>query len=168
MTDSEKLLKMKQFKSFWPTHACTIPDIFRELHVHYGLLRLCCLVFQRRCHVGEYHPTTCGSWSHALQYKHHLSGTCCVCWVVYAFSIPLGCTDWDYSHSCNPVAGYRPPLFRECTHCWRKRSGQSRCSFRPLTHASVDRAYQAESVGRDSFSSILIAIHRSPNLWVKI
>jgi hypothetical protein len=25
MTDSEKLLKMKQFKSFWPTHACTIP-----------------------------------------------------------------------------------------------------------------------------------------------
>ena len=25
MTDSKKLLKMKQFKSFWPTHACTIP-----------------------------------------------------------------------------------------------------------------------------------------------
>jgi hypothetical protein len=25
MTDSEKLLKMKQFKSFCPTHACTIP-----------------------------------------------------------------------------------------------------------------------------------------------
>ncbi len=34
--------------------------------------------------------------------------------------------------------------------CWRKRSGQSRCSFRPLTHASVDRAYQAESVGDNS------------------
>jgi hypothetical protein len=34
--------------------------------------------------------------------------------------------------------------------CWRKRSGQSRCSLRPLTHASVDRAYQAESVGDNS------------------
>ena len=48
--------------------------------------------------------------------------------------------------------------------CWRKRSGQSRCLLRPLTHASVNRAYQAESVGRNSFSSILIAIRRSPNL----
>ena len=27
MTASEKLLKMKQFKSFCPTHACTIPDV---------------------------------------------------------------------------------------------------------------------------------------------
>jgi hypothetical protein len=36
------------------------------------------------------------------------------------------------------------------TECWRKRSGQSQCSFRPLTHASVDRAYQAESVGDNS------------------
>ena len=36
--------------------------------------------------------------------------------------------------------------------------------IRPLTHASVDRAYQAESVGRNSLLSILIAIRRSPNL----
>ena len=41
-------------------------------------------------------------------------------------------------------------LFANCIRCWRKRSGQSRCSFRPLTHASVDRAYQAESVGDNS------------------
>ena len=45
-----------------------------------------------------------------------------------------------------------------------KRSGQSRCSFRPLTHASVDRAFQAESVGSNSLVTILIAIRRSPNL----
>ena len=49
-------------------------------------------------------------------------------------------------------------------NCWRKRSGQSRCSLRPLTHASVDRAYQAESVGGNSLPSILIAIRCSPNL----
>ena len=36
--------------------------------------------------------------------------------------------------------------------------------IRPLTHASVDRAYQAESVGSNSLLSILIAIRRSPNL----
>jgi len=36
--------------------------------------------------------------------------------------------------------------------------------IRPLTHVSVDRAYQAESVGSNSLLSILIAIHRSPNL----
>jgi len=36
--------------------------------------------------------------------------------------------------------------------------------IRPLTHASVDRARQAESVGRNSSFSILIAIRRSPNL----
>ncbi len=35
--------------------------------------------------------------------------------------------------------------------------------IRPLTHASVDRAHQAESVGRNSSFSILIAIRRSPN-----
>ena len=40
--------------------------------------------------------------------------------------------------------------------------------IRPLTHVSVDRAYQAESVGRNSLVTILIAIRRSPNLWVKI
>ncbi len=34
----------------------------------------------------------------------------------------------------------------------------------PLTHGSVDRAYQAESVGRNSLVTILIAIRRSPNL----
>ena len=34
----------------------------------------------------------------------------------------------------------------------------------PLTHASVNRAHQAESVGRNSSFSILIAIRRSPNL----
>jgi hypothetical protein len=34
----------------------------------------------------------------------------------------------------------------------------------PLTHASVDWARQAESVGRNSSFSILIAIRRSPNL----
>jgi hypothetical protein len=39
--------------------------------------------------------------------------------------------------------------------------------IRPLTHVSVDRAYQAESVGGNSLLSILIAIRRSPNLWVK-
>ena len=33
-----------------------------------------------------------------------------------------------------------------------------------LTDASVDRAYQAESVGSNSLVSILIAIRRSPNL----
>jgi hypothetical protein len=36
--------------------------------------------------------------------------------------------------------------------------------IRPLTHVSVDRAYQAESVGSNSLPSILIAIRRSPNL----
>ena len=36
--------------------------------------------------------------------------------------------------------------------------------IRPLTHVSVDRAYQAESVGSNSLLSILIAIRRSPNL----
>jgi hypothetical protein len=36
--------------------------------------------------------------------------------------------------------------------------------IRPLTHISVDRAYQAESVGRNSLVTILIAIRRSPNL----
>jgi len=36
--------------------------------------------------------------------------------------------------------------------------------IRPLTHASVDRAYQAESVGSNSLVSILIAIRHSPNL----
>ncbi len=35
--------------------------------------------------------------------------------------------------------------------------------IRPLAYASVDRAYQAESVGRNSLVSILIAIRRSPN-----
>jgi len=34
----------------------------------------------------------------------------------------------------------------------------------PLTHVSVDRAYQAESVRSNSLLSILIAICRSPNL----
>ena len=34
--------------------------------------------------------------------------------------------------------------------------------IRPLTHVSVDRAYQAESVGSNSLLSILIAIRRSP------
>ena len=34
----------------------------------------------------------------------------------------------------------------------------------PLTHVSVDRAYQAESVGSNFLVSILIAIRRSPNL----
>jgi len=36
--------------------------------------------------------------------------------------------------------------------------------IRPLTHASVDRAHQAESVGRNSSFSILISIRCSPNL----
>jgi hypothetical protein len=36
--------------------------------------------------------------------------------------------------------------------------------IRPLTHVSVDRAYQAESVGRNSLVTILIAICCSPNL----
>jgi hypothetical protein len=36
--------------------------------------------------------------------------------------------------------------------------------IRLLTQVSVDRAYQAESVGRNSLLSILIAIRRSPNL----
>ena len=40
--------------------------------------------------------------------------------------------------------------------------------IRPLTHVSVNRAYQAESVGSNSLGIILIAIRRSPNLWVKI
>ena len=35
--------------------------------------------------------------------------------------------------------------------------------IRPLTHVSVDRAFQAESVGGNSLVSILIAIRRSPN-----
>jgi hypothetical protein len=34
----------------------------------------------------------------------------------------------------------------------------------PLTHASVNRARQAELIGRNSSFSILIAIRRSPNL----
>ena len=33
----------------------------------------------------------------------------------------------------------------------------------PLTYASVNQAHQAESVGRKSLLSILIAIRRSPN-----
>ncbi len=36
--------------------------------------------------------------------------------------------------------------------------------IRPLTQASVDGAYQAESVGSNSLVIILIAIRRSPNL----
>jgi hypothetical protein len=36
--------------------------------------------------------------------------------------------------------------------------------IRPLTYASVDRAYQAESVGSNSLVSILISIRHSPNL----
>ncbi len=36
--------------------------------------------------------------------------------------------------------------------------------IRPLTHVSVDRAYQAELVVSNSLLSILIAIRRSPNL----
>ena len=40
--------------------------------------------------------------------------------------------------------------------------------IRPLTQVSVNRAYQAESVGSNSLGIILIAIRRSPNLWVKI
>ncbi len=36
--------------------------------------------------------------------------------------------------------------------------------IRPLTHVSVDRAYQAEPVGGNSLVTILIAIRRSPNL----
>jgi len=36
--------------------------------------------------------------------------------------------------------------------------------FHPLTHVSVDRAYQAESVGSNSLLSIPIAIRCSPNL----
>ena len=40
--------------------------------------------------------------------------------------------------------------------------------IRPLTHASVDRAYQAKSVGGNSLVTILIAIRRSPNLLMKI
>ena len=36
--------------------------------------------------------------------------------------------------------------------------------IRLLTYASVDRAHQAESVGRNTLLSILIAIRRSPNL----
>ncbi len=36
--------------------------------------------------------------------------------------------------------------------------------IRPLTHVSVDRAFQAESVGGNSLVTILIAIRRSPNL----
>ncbi len=36
--------------------------------------------------------------------------------------------------------------------------------IRPLTHASVDQAHQAESVGSNSVVSILIAICRSLNL----
>ena len=34
--------------------------------------------------------------------------------------------------------------------------------IRPLTHVSVDRAYQAKSVGSNSLLSTLIAICRSP------
>jgi len=37
--------------------------------------------------------------------------------------------------------------------------------IRPLTHASVDRAHQAESVGRNSSFSILISILESENQW---
>ncbi len=40
--------------------------------------------------------------------------------------------------------------------------------IRPLTRVSVDRAYQAESVGGNSLVTILIAIRRSPNLRMKI
>ncbi len=39
--------------------------------------------------------------------------------------------------------------------------------IRPLTHASVDRASQAESVGSNLLVSILIAIRRSPNFMSK-
>jgi hypothetical protein len=34
----------------------------------------------------------------------------------------------------------------------------------PLTHASVDRARQAKSVGSNYLVSILIAVRRSPNV----
>jgi hypothetical protein len=34
MTASEKTLKMKQFKCFCPTHACTIPSQSQTRHIH--------------------------------------------------------------------------------------------------------------------------------------
>jgi hypothetical protein len=52
-----------------------------------------------------------------------------------------------------------PPLLLE--ECARANPD---ARIRPLTHASVDRAYQAESVESNSLLSILIAIRRSPNL----
>jgi hypothetical protein len=49
-------------------------------------------------------------------------------------------------------------VLKECTRA------NPDARIRPLTHASVDRAHQAESVGRNSLLSILFAICRSPNL----
>jgi hypothetical protein len=49
-------------------------------------------------------------------------------------------------------------LLEECA-----RANPDTC-IRPLTHASVDRASQAESVGSSSLVSILIDIRRSPIL----
>ena len=44
------------------------------------------------------------------------------------------------------------------------RSANPNARICPLTHVSVDRAYQAESVGSNSLVSIHIVIRRSPNL----
>ncbi len=50
MTDSEKLLKMKQFKSFWPTHACNkIAE--KDGHLHENAKKDCCLYVHLRLEI---------------------------------------------------------------------------------------------------------------------
>jgi hypothetical protein len=51
-----------------------------------------------------------------------------------------------------------PTMLEECARA------NPDARIRPLTHVSVDRAFQAESVGSNSLVTILIAIRRSPNL----
>ena len=47
---------------------------------------------------------------------------------------------------------------------WKNARANLNARICPLTHGSVDRAHQAESVGKNSSFSILISIRRSLNL----
>ena len=74
-----------------------------------------------------------------------------VSWFLVVASTILRCYDDSYAYKTESV------LEESARSSYETR-------IRPLTHVSVDRAYQAESVGSNSLVSILIAIRRSPNL----
>ena len=75
---------------------------------------------------------------------------------------------WDYPNKKvhilmpkyieNALKRFQHPLLEESARA------NPDARIRPLTHVSVDRAFQAKSVGSNSLVTILIAIRRSPNL----